>query len=235
MPVHIGGYLRQKYFFRHLKRLPVGSFQRVLDAGCGNGVYSFALARKYSHLTIVSYDINSFDSWKNPPKNITFQQLDLSQMQDKDRYDFCLCIDVMEHIPNNRMVMERIHSALKPGGYFFLHIPRPDRYAKHFFPERLYKEFEEWSRDEHIGKRYSIEEIREILASIGFDIATAHCTFNFWGRLAWELDRITDRNLLPKVILTPFMKLFATMDIWLPKSTKGAVLVIAQKPLHKNA
>ncbi len=45
-PTHMGQYLREKYFFRHLQKLPVASFSRVLDAGCGPGTSNSRWPRK---------------------------------------------------------------------------------------------------------------------------------------------------------------------------------------------
>ena len=193
-PIHIGGYLRKKYFFRYMRRLPVLSFQEVLDAGCGSGEYSLRLARAFPHLKITGYDIEESTSWDNPPRNVQFQCQSLLQLSEKNHYDLCLCIDVLEHIPGNRKVMENIYQALKPGGYFYLHMPRPEKYDRRMFPKRFYEEFDNWANKEHVGERYSLEEIQNVLKSIGFTIFKAHCTFNFWGRLAWELDTIIDKK-----------------------------------------
>lgn len=229
-PVHIGGYIRKKYFFRYMRRLPVPSFQEVLDAGCGSGEYTSMLARAYSHLKITGYDIEKSTSWNNPPQNVRFQCQDLLQLSENEHYDLCLCIDVLEHIPGNRKVMENIYQALKPGGYFYLHMPRPEKYDRRMFPKRFYKEFDDWADKEHIGERYSLEEIPNILKFIGFSIIKAHCTFNFWGRLAWELDQITDKMIILKVLLMPLLKIFVYADLCFPKSKKAAILVIAMKP-----
>ena len=82
-PVHIGGYLRKKYFFRYMKRLPVLSFREVLDAGCGSGEYTLRLARAYPHIKITGYDIEESTSWNNPPRNVRFQCQDLLQLPGK--------------------------------------------------------------------------------------------------------------------------------------------------------
>lgn len=230
-PVHIGGYLREKYFFKYLKNLPTLLFREALDAGCGSGKYTLSIARAYPDIKIRGYDIGECISWNNPPKNVHFQRQDLLQLSEKDHYDLCLCIDVLEHIPKNRKVMENIYQALKPGGYFYLHMPRPEKYDRRRFPKRFYKKFDKFAAKEHIGERYSLEEIRNILKSTGFTIIKAHCTFNFWGRFAWELDTIIDKKII-KILLMPLLKIFVYADLWLPKSNKGAVLIIAMKPSY---
>ena len=59
-PIHMGQYLREKYFFRHLQALPITQFHKVLDAGCGPGVYSRKLAAAYPHMEVTGLDVKEF-------------------------------------------------------------------------------------------------------------------------------------------------------------------------------
>lgn len=122
-PVHIGGYLREKYFSRHLQRLPVTQFRNVLDAGCGSGIYTRKLTVAYPHMELTRLDVKEFAPWSESPKNVQFKQQDLTQLSEENYYDFSYCIDVLQHIPGNRLVLEKIYRSLKPGDYFYLHMP----------------------------------------------------------------------------------------------------------------
>lgn len=226
-PVHMGQYLREKYFFRHLQKLPVASFCRVLDAGCGPGTYTRSLARTYPNMKITGIDIKEFATWDEPPPNVQFKQEDLLRLSGESQYDFCFSIDVLEHIPGNCRVLENIFRSLKPGGYFYLHMP-DDKHDRRIIPEKFFREFNEWARDEHIGEQYTLEEMKDLLRSIGFTVIRAHNTFGFWGKLAWEVDRITDSKRNIKVLLMPLLKVLAHLDIWFPKSA-GSISVLGQK------
>jgi len=226
-PVHLGQYLRKMNFFKCLSDLPIKSFQQVLDAGCGPGDCSLKLAKAHPHLRIIGKDIKKFDSWRKLPPNVEFQQQDLHQMSEKNSYDFCFSIDVLEHIPNNRKVLENIYQGLKLSGYFYLQLP--SRNQRRILPKGLFKKTEKKLQKEHIGQLYTLKEIRDVLESIGFDIVKAHHTFGFWGKLAWEVDRITDEKRFIKIILMPLLKVFAQFDYWLPKTGGNGVLVISRK------
>ena len=228
-PVHIGQYLREKYFFRHLRALPVTQFCKVLDAGCGLGIYTRKLAAAYPHMEVTGLDIKEFASWSKLSKNVQFKQQDLTQLCGENYYDFSLCIDVLEHIPGNRLVLEKIYTSLKPGGYFYLHMP-DDKHNRRIFPKNFFKEFEKWAEDEHLGEQYTLEEMKDILKFNGFTIVEAYDTFGFWGKLAWELDRITDGKIALKVLLMPLLKLWVHFDLWLPKRTGNEILVLGMKP-----
>jgi len=117
-PVHIGQYLREKYFFRYLQTLPVIQFHKVLDAGCGIGIYTKKLAAVYPHMEVAGLDAKVFASWSESPQNVQFKQPNLIQLSEENCYDFSLCIDVLEHIPGNRLVLEKIYRSLKPGVIF---------------------------------------------------------------------------------------------------------------------
>lgn len=226
-PVHIGQYLRNKYFFKSLRTLPIKSFQHALDAGCGSGNYVFKLATVYPHLEVVGKDIKKFDTWDELLRNVQFQQQDLLQMSESNRYNLCLSIDVLEHILGNRQVFKNIYQSLKPRGYFYLHMPSRDQ--RRILPKGLFKKTEKKLQKEHIGQLYTLKEIRDVLESIGFDIVKAHHTFGFWGELAWELDRVTDEKRFIKIILMPLLKTFAHIDFWLPKLKGNGLLVISKK------
>ena len=230
-PVHMGHYLRENYFFKHLKTLSVTLFQEVLDAGCGPGEYAIKLAIAYPHMKITGYDIKKFTSWCDSPENVRFKQQDLCQLSEESHYDFSLSIDVLEHISGNPQVLENIYRSLKPGGYFYLHMPGRDQ--RRIFPEKFFREFDKWAKDEHTGEQYTLEEMKDIFESIGFIIVDAYNTFDFWGKLAWELDRITDGKKIFKVLLTPLLKVFAHFDLWLSKYSGDGILVLGMKPWQK--
>jgi len=225
-PDHIGGYVRNLYFWKYVQKLPLEDFNCVLDAGCGSGKYAKKIAKKYSHLKIDACDIKKHDSWNTHSKNISFQQLDLVELKKENYYDFCYSIEVLEHIPNNRKVLENIYKSLKTGGYFYLHTPSKN--DKRIFPKRFFKEFDDWAEEEHIGEIYDLEELKEIINSVGFEIIKTRETFGFWGNFAWEIDRITDGYIFLKIILMPLLKLFAYFDVMFSKKG-GGILILAKK------
>ena len=229
-PVHIGQYLREKYFFRHLQVLPVTQFHKVLDAGCGPGIYARKLAVAYPHMEVTGLDAEEFASWSKLSKNVQFKQQSLTQLSEENCYDFSLCIDVMEHIPGNRLVLERIYKSLKPGGYFYLHMAN-DKHNRWIFPKRFFREFEKWAENEHIGEQYTLEEMKNIFRSTGFTIVDAHNTFGYWGKLAWEFDRITNAKIALKVLLMPLLKLWAYFDLWFPKLGASNICLVGRKPV----
>lgn len=226
-PVHIGQYLRKIYFFKALRALPIESFCQALDAGCGSGIYTLKLAKRYPRMEVIGKDIKKSKGWRKSPPNVQFHQQDLHQISEKNYYDFCFSIDTLEHIPENAKVLKKIYNSLKTNGYFYLHMP--SRHWQRILPKRFFREFEEWVKNEHIGKQYNLKEMKETLKSIGFKIVKAEHSFGFWGELAWELDRITDKKRVIKIILMPLLKILAQFDSWFPKDKGNGVLAICTK------
>jgi 2-polyprenyl-3-methyl-5-hydroxy-6-metoxy-1,4-benzoquinol methylase len=221
---HIGAYIRRLGFARETKKLPWTRFERILDAGCGPGRYAVRLARKWPHLAVDGCDLTPHDAWRSAPPNVRFTQGDLTQLGKCGVYDFCLCIDVLEHITDNRAVLRNIRAALREGGFLFLHTPK--RNERRFLPARFFKSFEEWAGHEHVGPMYELEELRKMLAGIGFEIITSRETFGFFGSLAWELDRAMDEHLLLKSLLMPALIAAAHFDARFSRNGNG-VLVLA--------
>ncbi|MCL0060396.1 class I SAM-dependent methyltransferase [Dehalococcoidia bacterium] len=84
--------LRAAYFQRFTKRI---QFSRALDAGCGIGLHSILLARKYPYSRIDAYDIDSelITVAKEVAKelhldNLYFIEQDLLKLQNFFEYDF---------------------------------------------------------------------------------------------------------------------------------------------------
>lgn len=148
-------------------------------------------------------------------------------LEENSAYDFIYCIDVLEHIPGNKKAIRNFYRALKHGGYLYIHMPSKE--GKSIFPKRYYEEFAEWVAREHIGEHYSLDEIVYVLNEMGFKVINGEYTFGFPGRLAWELDRITDKWFKIKILLMPFLKLLGRISVLFRYKEGNALLVLAQK------
>lgn len=226
-PVHIGAYIRELYFWRELRRLPVLKFRRALDAGCGSGCLARELARRYDHLMVVGYDIKAEFIKEALPLNLHLEHKDLLELRERQEYDFVYSIDVLEHIPGNERVVQNIWHALKHGGYFFLHMPR-DNAGKRIFPEHFFRKFDTWLQEEHIGEQYELEEASDLLRRHGFKIVTQVESFGYIGQIAWELDRITDDAMPLKIALMPLLRALAHLAVVRPFGP-GEILLVGRK------
>ncbi len=84
-------------------------------------------------------------------------QIDLLDLQWRDRWDVAFLLDVLEHIPDDVKALEQIYTALRPGGLLFVATP-----ALKFF----------WSYNDkaaHHVRRYSRDDFRRLAAAANFE------------------------------------------------------------------
>ena len=110
--------------FRHLLNfLETGSKEIVLDAGCGGGTYTNALA-KAMVLIAVDFSSNAIRNAKQksiPNENVFFIVCDLEQLPIRDNaIDKVASIDVLEHIERPQRVVDEISRVLSSHGQMLL-------------------------------------------------------------------------------------------------------------------
>ncbi|MBK5260894.1 MAG: methyltransferase domain-containing protein [Thermoanaerobaculia bacterium] len=117
-------------FARHLIRgLPSVSFGeavRVLDYGGGNGSLAKAVASRLIALGRArSADVRVVDFTPRGPSEgdglrVEYQAPDVPI---EGEYDLVLASAILEHIPSLRPVLQTLHSAIAPGGFFYARTP----------------------------------------------------------------------------------------------------------------
>ena len=232
-PAHMGYWIRAHYFQWHVSSLARSrNFRYVLDAGCGTGMYSRMLAKWLPNARIHAVDILALTEWKDAPHNVAFETLDLRQLEERDRYDLIVTVDVLEHIHDNADVIKRLACALRKDGYLYIAVPSETQ-EQHFFPQHWFSLFHEWEEHEHIGTQHTLTQLKDIVQNTGLKLCVARHTFTFFGKLAWEVEMLLHwRGGLfgqrIRIILMPLLKGLGWLDILLPVGT-GNNLVIARK------
>jgi len=230
---HISTFIRFLYLKRFLKNK---SFSKILDAGCGPGLFTFFLAKRFPQAQVIGCDISRDDiEFCNREKinrkidNVSFVCYDLFELKENEEYDFIYSIDVLEHILGNQKVIENIYHALQSEGIFYLAMPS-EKDHRYVLPERFFRKYIEWSTKEHGGDQYRLNELCCILKDIGFKITLAKYTFGFWGKLAWELDMLMEKHRNLKRASLFFLMLLSFLDtLWKNKEGSYALLIIAKK------
>jgi len=106
--------LRSWHVRKALKKLSqkLPSSSAVLDAGMGFGQYTWRMARKFPGWHITAADIKSeqvadcgaFFSGEGLGARVQVIEADLVTWTGTGKYDLVLCVDVMEHIEEDRKV-----------------------------------------------------------------------------------------------------------------------------------
>ena len=129
---HVGIRLRGKKILTNLPE----KINRMLDAGCGTGIYSFTLAKKAKKIEAVDIAKDKVDYVRNVNifKNINFDLGDLTKLKFKDDgFDLIICSDVLEHIKEHEKAFSELSRVLAKGGTLLITVPYNSRKNKIIF------------------------------------------------------------------------------------------------------
>ncbi|CAN5142132.1 class I SAM-dependent methyltransferase [soil metagenome] len=118
-------------------RFPVGPGDRVLDMGCGGGRHAFALLRRGAHVTALDMDaaelkdvVGMFTAMGDAgevPEGATAGAVrgTAYHLPFADAtFEYVVCSEVLEHLPQDGRAMAELTRVLKPGGLIAVTVPR---------------------------------------------------------------------------------------------------------------
>lgn len=164
----------------------------MLDAGSGFGQYVYGVARNYAQWQILGVDVkeeqindcNHFFA-SIGKKNVRFELADLTKIDWEQEFDLILCVDVMEHIEEDLLVLGNFYRALKPGGMLLISTPSDQGGSDvHHHHE---SEGPVGFIDEHVRDGYGVEDLKTKFAKAGFESSHIRFQYGLPGRIAWKL------------------------------------------------
>jgi glycosyltransferase involved in cell wall biosynthesis len=187
--------------------------QHVLEAGCGIGNFTEMLI---SRSRLICADLDDFyvemiSRRFGHLENVKTIKTDLATNEliesiDGEKVDTVICINVMEHIPDDAAVLANFYKLLSPGGHAIILVPA------HMW---LYSKC-----DETLGhcKRYSQESLKAALQKAGFEVADVW-EFNRLGVYGWWVSKqMQNATLSPRQMklyerLLPIAKLLDRIKV----------------------
>ena len=98
---------------------------RCLEVGCGVGTFTVIIAKSENCETLYAIDISkdsiNYINNKSLSLKIKTECIDLIDMQ--GNYDFIVCMNVMEHVENDIVFLNKLFSLLSDKGVLFLLVP----------------------------------------------------------------------------------------------------------------
>lgn len=215
----------------------------ILDAGCGFGQYTYYMAGLSSSWNIKGIDIqqehvdmcNRFFTKTNKKNRVFFETADLTQHRQDNAYDLILCVDVMEHIEDDRKVFDNFYNSLKKKGFLLISTPSDQGGSD------VHDDDEHSFIEEHVRDGYGMADIEEKLKTAGFKNISAKYTYGTPGKISWKLSMkypltMINRSKLFVVVLPlyylltfPFALLLNYLDVVKGHKTGTGLMVTAEK------
>ncbi|MDD1771130.1 MAG: class I SAM-dependent methyltransferase [Methanomassiliicoccales archaeon] len=100
----------------------------VLDVGSGLGTVSLSLARRAKSIVGIEpverlMRKASEEALRKGITNVRFENLSAYDLKPTHAFDVVILSDVLEHVPDQRMLLERCLDSLAPGGVLYLNTP----------------------------------------------------------------------------------------------------------------
>ncbi len=145
----------------------------VLDAGSGNGYFSWLAYQSGARVVAMNYEQEQVEKARNflvdyrraDPARLRFEQCNLYDLTRETRtFDEIICFEVLEHLLRDREVVTEFYRILRPGGA--LHLCCPHR----LHPRHRVEVLDERESGGHVRAGYTEKDYRDLLQPIGFQI-----------------------------------------------------------------
>jgi len=210
-----------------MKRYPLSG--HVLDVGGGNASFwRFAQGVRKNIISLTICDISTYALKKAQEQGISTVVMDIASFSPAyaKQFDSICCFEVMEHIREDEEAIKNCFRMLKPGGYFYLSVPRSLRF---------------WSKADEIShhiRRYETGELIQKLKNSSFHInwvfTWGFSIFRLYqklkGNMSLSFGRKNKNNRGLQLLSYFLYHLFKLEDLF--HSNGGMYLyIVAQKPL----
>lgn len=212
------------------KSLKIATDEYILDVGCGTCGMAEYLSKDFN---VVAIDTSELALEYCKKRGVEHSFLSTLDSFPKDKYNIkaITILDVIEHIEDDKSIVEQLYNSLPIGGYIIASVP-----AYQFL----------WSFHDEVHKhyrRYRLSNFKRLISNAGFQIqfATYFNSFLFPVALAKrfidKLFNLEKRNeyaieIVPKPINTIFTKIFEFEKTFFPKVSFPfglSILLIAKK------
>lgn len=171
---------------------------RVLNAGCGEGLYAPMVERFSAVTEILNLDVTPPTvARRRADRRHRDLQASLTSLPfAAATFDAAICSEVLEHIPADGKAVAELGRVMKPGALLLVSVPTPPA------PKDV----------NHVREGYRPEQFTILLREHGFEPIAMSVCMHAWMRalyLTWlQLHRLAGRNVFPR----PFLRSMAHID-----------------------
>ncbi len=221
------------YRLRFLTRLLPHVTGKILDVGCGGGMISETLPYYYPKASVYGCDVSKTAityAKKLGSGKVKYAIVNNNRFPYKDNFfDVCICLDVLEHVPDIDYFLKEVKRVLKKNGTFFLVVPCEGQaltytwvFQKTHIGENLtYKYFG------HIHPEFTHKSVQMLLVRHGFTIVSKAYSEHFFYQCLFLIT-----FFLPKWLLRVFLGEARAHEysnsslIRSPKSETSALMIV---------
>jgi SAM-dependent methyltransferase len=213
-----------------------GDFKTIADLGCGRGIFSIELAKKYPDSKVVGLDIdekqmeiNRSIAEKNGLTNLEFRVGDIAEMGLENQFDLIVSVDNLEHIEDDLGAVKVFYKALKPGGKLVCHVPA---YNRIWFFRKYQQNFDV---EGHVRPGYKEEQLKNLLEKGGLKVESVEMTYGYLetvtNNISYLITGASMKNKHVYALAFPFLNITASLgQNQDPKGRGAGVLAVATKP-----
>ncbi len=195
---------------RHVLPATRGRYERILDAGCGPGVFTLELAKRHPEAEVVGIDIDekavkraTSIARKAGISNCRFELRDVTDLGFGEEFDLVVSVDNLEHIEEDVAALRNLRDALEPGGTLVVHVPG---YYRRWliFGRRV-----NFHVPSHVRPGYTTGELTTKLETAGFEVLDYRSTYGiletFTNNISFLISGAERRNKRLYATVFPFL------------------------------
>jgi len=212
-----------------------GSFCDILDAGCGQGVFSFELAKAHPEARVLGIDMDpalvaraNVIAQRAGLTNCRFQIGDVTKLDYDAAFDLVVSVDNLEHVEDDVTAMRGLLRALRPGGRAVVHVPGYERRWL-VFGRRV-----NFDVPGHVRPGYRMNELVERLDGAGFDLSSCRSTYGiletFTNNVSYLITGADQKRKATYALVFPFLLALSWFGKFSRPAWGAGVLAVAQRP-----
>ncbi|MBI4491377.1 MAG: class I SAM-dependent methyltransferase [Chloroflexi bacterium] len=189
---------------------------RLLDAGCGNGLYALELATTCG-VPCVGVDLKAErlvlaqHLARDLRAPASFSRARVTELGfPAGTFSHVLLIEVLEHIRSDRAALAEIHRVLRPGGQLILTVPREDPFTANDL--HTYAHAEEGA---HVRHGYERDALAALLESTGFRVELWQPYYRWFTKWTVRAQQLLHQRYgaLLNVATYPLLRLLSGLDL----------------------
>ncbi len=206
------------------KRLPrTRNDESLLDCGCGSGAFSIGAARRGYVTTGISNQGPTLQTAEQragqlAPGRARFEAVDVRRLAERNdfagSFDFAVCLEVIEHIADDRKLMVDLANCIKPGGRLLLTTPNYHYVAITADEEGPRSSDEHVTCGWHVRRGYTAAMLSELCDEAGLVVEDiSYCSGFLSQKLTMVLRRLARLHyLLGWMVVLPLRPLPPLLD-----------------------